>query len=58
MARCSRWKGWKRLAAPTTSSTILNFDNTPRDFQDFDCVGAVIAPIKWPDDRDPAQLQK
>ena len=24
----------------TTSSTILYFDNTPRDFQDFDCADA------------------
>jgi hypothetical protein len=24
----------------TSSSTILYFDNTPRDLQDFDCVGA------------------
>jgi len=24
----------------TTSSTIVYFDNTPRDFQDFDCAGA------------------
>jgi len=40
-----------------SSSTILYFDSTPRDFQDFECLGAIVKVAETDNDGDPARLR-